>query len=206
MLVKICGLMEPEDVRAAVAAKADYLGFVFAPSKRQVTLQHARQLAKLIPSEIKKVGVFVDAPLTEVLQLIKSVPLDLVQCHGNETNAYLNQIPIPVIKAFSMTNEFDSNSLTNCSATYLLIDKGSGGTGETFHWDDVTIPRHEQKRLFLAGGLTTEILQSANQYFHPFAVDVSSGVETNGKKDPQKIKAFIKKAKEVAINELSSSE
>lgn len=198
MKVKICGLKEAKDVEAAIEAGVDFIGFVFAPSKRQITKKDAHELAKKIPKRVKIVGVFVDAPLEEVLDFIKSVPLDLVQCHGNESVAYLNQLPVPAIKAFGVQSDFSLEKLKPYADHYLLLDAPIAGNGETFEWNNLHIPVVYQKQLFLAGGLTASNVQSAIRYFHPLVVDVSSGVETNQQKDPQKIKEFIKKAKEVA--------
>ncbi len=210
MKVKICGLKEEIHVQAAVQAGADYLGFVFTKSSRQVTLSQAKELVQYIPKQIKKVGVFVNPTLSEVLQAIKKVPLDCVQLHGQETPEFVAKIPVEVIKAFSVKHGNLSTDFNKYpEEVILLVDapakEFAGGSGEKFDWKSLNLSLFTKRKILVAGGLTVGNVQTAIQYFHPYGVDVSSGVETAGRKDSQKIKAFIQQVKGEKKNEVSSS-
>ena len=187
--VKICGLKTFEAVQTAVAAGADYVGFVLAPSKRQVTLDQAGQLAQLIPDTVEKVGVFVSPTKEELLEAIAAIPLDLVQIHGDWDDSLVEQLPVPVIRAIQVTA---GGELPQTQADYLLFDAPVAGSGQTFDWQVMDTSRLEHP-FFIAGGLTVDNVQAAIRRFMPYAVDVSSGVETNGQKDLQKIRAFIER-------------
>ncbi|HFI0275639.1 TPA: phosphoribosylanthranilate isomerase [Streptococcus suis] len=189
--VKICGLSTEEAVRAAVEGGADYLGFVFAPSRRQVSLERAYQLATLIPERIQIVGVFVSPTPTELQLAIGQVPLDIVQIHGDWDESYVQQVPVPVIRAIQLDKADD---IRETQAAYLLFDAPIAGSGQTFDWELLTGKQFRQP-IFIAGGLTVDNVATAQDLFSPYAVDVSSGVETDGHKDPVKIKAFIERVK-----------
>ncbi len=189
--VKICGLSTEEAVCAAVEAGADYIGFVFAPSKRQVSLDQARQLATLIPSSIQKVGVFVSPSLAELEEAIAEVPLDMVQIHGEWDDCLSSHISLPLIRALQLGN---GPIELAASADYLLFDAPVAGSGQTFDWN-VLAEQKLEKPFFIAGGLTVDNVAAAQSLFSPHALDVSSGVETDGRKDPEKIKAFIERVK-----------
>lgn len=189
--VKICGLSTEEAVRAAVEGGADYLGFVFAPSRRQVSLERAHQLATLIPKGVQIVGVFVSPTLTELQEAIGQVPLDIVQIHGDWDESYIQQVPVPVIRAIQLDK---SDYFSETQADYLLFDAPIAGSGQTFDWELLTGKQFNQP-IFIAGGLTVDNVATAQDLFSPYAVDVSSGVETDGHKDPVKIKAFIERVK-----------
>ncbi len=189
--VKICGLSTKEAVGTAVSAGTDYIGFVFAPSKRQVTLEQATELAEIIPTNVKKVGVFVSPSREELLEAIEKVGLDLVQVHGQVADDLFDDLPCASIQAVQV----DGNGhVPNSQADYLLFDAPVAGSGQTFDWGKLDTTELAQP-FFIAGGLNENNVARAIQHFSPFAVDVSSGVETDGQKDYEKIRRFIERVK-----------
>ena len=189
--VKICGISTKEAVKTAVSAGADYIGFVFAPSKRQVTLEQAAELAEIIPSHIQKVGVFVSPSLAELLEAVDKVGLDFVQVHGQVVDKLFENLPCASIQAVQV----DGNGhVPNSQADYLLFDAPVAGSGQTFDWGQLDTTGLAQP-FFIAGGLNEDNVARAIQHFSPFAVDVSSGVETDGQKDHEKIRRFIERVK-----------
>ncbi|MBB4824636.1 phosphoribosylanthranilate isomerase [Sporosarcina luteola] len=197
--VKICGLMEPEHVEAAVQAGADAIGFVFAPSRRRISVEQAKQLARLVPEGVIKIGVFVNPSPEEVMQAFQEVPLDFIQYHGNEELDFVKKVGLPSIKVVSMYSIKDKEKIQACDTQYVLVDtpgiEFNGGTGNVFDWGllDGDLPRH---RMILAGGLTVQNVQQAIRQIRPAMVDVSSGVERNNRKDETLIRAFIRAVKE----------
>ena len=189
--VKICGLSTVEAVETAVLAGADYIGFVFAESKRQVSQEQAHELAKLVTGKTKIVGVFVSPSLEELEQAIGQVPLDIVQIHGMLDEALIPKISVPVIRAIQLS---DQEAKVTSPADFLLFDAPVAGSGRTFDWDLLKDQKIQQD-FFIAGGLTVDNVRQARETFQPYALDVSSGVETDGRKDIEKIKAFIEGAK-----------
>lgn len=189
--VKICGLSTVEAVETAVQAGADYIGFVFAKSKRQVSLEQAHELARLVTGTTKIVGVFVSPSLEDLEQAIAQVPLDVVQIHGTFDEALIQKISVPVIRAIQLS---DGEAQLRSQADYLLFDAPVAGSGQTFDWDLLKDQKIQQD-FFIAGGLTVDNVCQARETFQPYALDVSSGVETDGHKDIEKIKAFIEGAK-----------
>ena len=189
--VKICGLSTKEAVRTAVSAGADYIGFVFAPSKRQVTLEQATELAKLIPSHIQKVGVFVSPSQSELLEAIDKVGLNMVQIHGQVADDLFDDLPCASIQAVQVDGD---GHVPNFQTDYLLFDAPVAGSGQTFDWGQLDTTELTQP-FFIAGGLNEDNVVKAIQHFTPYAVDVSSGVETDGQKDQEKIRRFIERAK-----------
>ena len=193
--VKICGLTEPESVRAAVEAGADYIGFVFAPSKRQVRLEQARDLAVLVPDTIQKVGVFVSPSLQELKNAIAVVGLDLVQIHGRMPDSFPSRLKVPVIRAIQVAADAQAETDVDEAGAYYLFDAPIAGSGQTFDWQRLDLSdRH--KLSFIAGGLNADNVREAIEHFQPYAVDVSSGVETEGRKDSEKIRRFIERVKD----------
>ena len=189
--VKICGLSTKEAVETAVSAGADYIGFVFAPSKRQVTLEEAAELAKLIPVNVKKVGVFVSPSRAELLEAIEKVGLDLGQIHGQVADELFEDLPCASIQAVQVDGD---GHVPNSQADYLLFDAPVAGSGQTFDWAQLdTIGLNHP--FFIAGGLNEDNVAEAIQHFTPYAVDVSSGVETDGQKDHEQIRRFIERVK-----------
>ena len=189
--VKICGLSTKEAVKIAVSAGADYIGFVFAPSKRQVTLEQAAELAKLIPVNVKKVGVFVSPSRADLLEAIEKVGLDLVQVHGQVADDLFEDLPCASIQAVQVDGD---GHVPNSQADYLLFDAPVAGSGQTFDWGQLNTTELSQP-FFIAGGLNEDNVTRAIQHFSPLAVDVSSGVETDGQKDHEKIRRFIERVK-----------
>lgn len=189
--VKICGLSTVEAVETAVLAGADYIGFVFAESKRQVSLEQAQELAKRVTGKTKIVGVFVSPSLEDLEQAIGQVPLDMVQIHGTFDEVLIPLISVPVIRAIQLS---DQEAQVSSQADYLLFDAPVAGSGQTFDWGLLKDQKIQQD-FFIAGGLTVDNVRQARETFQPYAVDVSSGVETDGRKDIEKIKAFIEGAK-----------
>jgi len=189
--VKICGLSTKEAVETAVSAGADYIGFVFAPSKRQVTVEQAIELAKFIPANVKKVGVFVSPNRTELLEAIEKVGLDLVQVHGQVVDKLFENLPCGSIQVVQVD---EGGHVPNSQADYLLFDAPVAGSGQTFDWGKLDTTGLAQP-FFIAGGLNEDNVARAIQHFSPFAVDVSSGVETDGQKDHEKIRRFIERVK-----------
>ena len=189
--IKICGLSTKEAVETAVSAGADYIGFVFAPSKRQVTLGQAAELAEIIPTYVKKVGVFVSPSREELIEAIDKVSLDLVQIHGQVADDLFEDLPCASIQAVQVDGD---GHVPNSQADYLLFDAPVAGSGQIFDWGQLDTTELSQP-FFIAGGLNEDNVKEAIQHFTPFAVDVSSGVETDGQKDHEKIRRFIERVK-----------
>ena len=189
--VKICGLSTASAVETACQAGADYIGFVFAESRRRVSLEQAQKLVALVPPAVRKVGVFVSPSLSELQEAISEVNLDLVQIHGDFDEELLTHIGRPVIRAYQVKGALKDISQ---QADYLLFDAPLAGSGQTFDWESFDKNQIHQP-FFIAGGLNVENVREAIQHFAPYAVDVSSGVETDGQKDLEKIKEFIERVK-----------
>ena len=189
--VKICGLSNIEAVETAVSAGADYIGFVFAPSKRQVTVEQAAELTEIIPANVKKVGVFVSPSRAELLGAVDKVGLDFVQVHGQVADDLFEDLPCGSIQAVQVD---EGGHVPNSQADYLLFDAPVAGSGQTFDWGQLDTTELSQP-FFIAGGLNEDNVEEAIQHFTPFAVDVSSGVETDGQKVHEKIRRFIERVK-----------
>lgn len=188
--VKLCGLMTKEAVEETVRLQVDYIGFVFAESKRRISPEQARELAVLVPKSIQRVGVFLHPTLATIEEVLSVVDLDLIQIHGNwDDNCPL---PRPLIRAVK-ASQLEGVAVSE-QADYLLIDADQAGSGQVFDWESVATDRLLQP-FFVAGGLTPENVSQAIDYFTPYAVDVSSGIETDGKKDLQKIRAFVERTR-----------
>jgi phosphoribosylanthranilate isomerase len=195
---KICGITRVEDALAAVALGADAIGLVFYPkSPRAVSIQQAVAIMSSVPPFVNVVGLFVDAAPDEVRSVLSGVRLSLLQFHGNETAAYCEQFDMPYIKAVAVKPGLDllQYAAQFGSAKGLLLDayqEGlAGGTGHVFDWK--LIPEKMSKPVILAGGLNAGNVAQAIAQVHPYAVDVSGGVEREkGIKDAAKIAAFIK--------------
>lgn len=197
--VKICGIMDVAIALAAVEAGADALGFVFAPSPRRITKEKAKEIIKALPPFVDRVGVFVNSPPKEVEEIADFCGLTTIQLSGDEPPDYFLPARFKLIRGFRIRNTLLSLNLNEYHGDAFLFDTFQpglyGGTGETFNWDvlkDIDVP----KPVILAGGLNVNNIREAIATARPYAVDVSSGVETNGQKDPTKIKEFIKMAKQ----------
>ncbi|WP_100012219.1 phosphoribosylanthranilate isomerase [Lentibacillus sediminis] len=198
MLVKICGITTREAAKAASEAGADFIGFVFAPSKRQITPEKAATIAASLPSSVRKVGVFVNEDLEQMIETAEQVGLDVLQLHGDEPAEMIEQLPYPTIKAFP-ADPAKLADLPDYPSDFYLVDspfgKNRGGNGTTFDWQMLNSLQLDKQKLILAGGLNPENIQEAINQANPACVDVSSGVETNGEKDHEKIRRFIDQAK-----------
>ncbi len=198
--IKICGLKTIEDIEAVNRWKPDFAGFVFAPGKRQISPDHAAELRSALAPEIQAVGVFVNTLLEEAAALAEAEVIQYIQLHGDEDAAYMEalrkQTDKPLIKAVAARSREEILEAEKLPCEYLLLDtykKGSpGGNGETFDWK--IIPPLE-KPWFLAGGLSPENVEQAIKICRPFGVDISSGVEIQGKKSEQRIREFIEKVR-----------
>lgn len=194
MLVKICGIKTIEAADVAAQAGADFIGFIFTPSKRKIAPSNAAFIAKALPSHVKKVGVFVNETVESMLRIADQVGLDVIQLHGDEAPSVAKQLPYEIIKAFPVKQE-NLSYIQEYPCNYYLLDSplgGSrGGNGTTFDWDLTSDLSIDPKKIMLAGGLTPENVQQAINQVNPVGVDVSSGIETNGEKDYHKIKHFI---------------
>ncbi len=194
--IKICGLTRPEDVRAAVSAGADAIGFVFyPPSPRNISPGRAAQLAGLLPPFVTAVGLFVNADPAFISSVLSAAPLQLLQFHGDESEAQCSRYGLPWIRAARMRPGVDllKFSLSHPGARGILLDAfvdGYGGGGQTFDWS--MIPAEFDRPIILSGGLDPDNVGEAVRRVRPWAVDVSSGVEAaKGIKDAEKIAAFI---------------
>ena len=235
--IKICGLRTSADVEAVNAALPEYAGFIFVPMRRRyVAPAQAAILCQQLDPRIRPVGVFVDARVEEILEVLTHCPLDMVQLHGAEDNDYIAMLraayrdrfavesrepavdnasarksgPGPInsslgkpgpgpgparwrrelciVKAFRVEGEDDIRRAEASAADEILLDHGAGGTGERFDW---TLLQHCRRRFFLAGGLTPDNVENAIRVAQPYAVDASSSLESDGRKDPEKIRRFV---------------
>jgi len=189
--IKFCGLTRTGDIEAANELKPDYIGFVFWPkSKRAVTAGEAKILKSKLDPSIKAVGVFVDEDIEAVKSLLDGGIIDIAQLHGHEDEDYINGLKKasgkPVIKAFRIRSEEDIRKAEASPADLVLLDAGMGD-GVTFDW---SLIKNTGRPYFLAGGLDPDNAADAVRTLHPYALDVSSGIETDGLKDTNKMAAF----------------
>ena len=190
--IKLCGLSRPCDILTANELMPEYIGFVFAPnSKRYIDPQKVARLKELLSSDIRAVGVFVDEAPDTVAALLNSGIIDIAQLHGGEDEAYIQRLrqctDQPIIKAFQIKTCHDLAEAEACTADHILLDSGAG-TGNVFDW---SVLQDVKRPYFLAGGLSPDNVGDAVRLLHPYAVDVSSGIETDGRKDEEKAAAFI---------------
>ncbi len=186
--VKICGIRRMEDVSFLNELRPDYAGFILSPGyRRSITLKEAEALSQCLLKDIKKVGVFVNESAETVNEYVKRGIIDLVQLHGEESPAYCAKIMAPVIKVFKCNEGFRPESIAEYDTDYFMFDTAAG-SGRVFNWG--LVPKTE-KPVFLAGGLTAENVAGAIEAVCPYAVDISSGAETNGVKDYEKIKKIL---------------
>ena len=197
--IKICGLTRPEDVRYVNTAKPDWCGFIlnFPSSRRNVTPEQARALRAGLDPDIRPVRVFVDRPVEEVAALLNSGVISVAQLHGREDNAYISVLrtlaPGCVVwRAFQLRSQADLAAADASGADLVLLDNGRG-TGQTFDW---SLAGSVHRPFLLAGGLTPESIPRAVAALRPYGLDLSSGVETDGVKDPAKIQAAVTAARE----------
>ena len=197
MRVKMCGMKTVSAALAAEEAGADYIGFVFAKKSRRFIAPKAAQEIVRELRRAQKVGVFVDAPMDEVNAIAALVGLDYVQLHGHETAETARGSERPVIKAYRYGDDFDVDAANKYPAEIILVDSylqgAAGGTGTVFAWQEAAreIARIT-KPVLIAGGITAENVGEAAVIFHPFGVDVSGGLEEQGEKSEEKIRAFMR--------------
>ncbi|MEK4618526.1 phosphoribosylanthranilate isomerase [Bacillus sp. FSL K6-0273] len=201
MKVKICGITDVETAKSACEYGADALGFVFAESKRKITPKRAKEIIQELPANVLKIGVFVNESVEVIQKIADECGLTHVQLHGDEDNYQIRRLNILCIKSLGVTSESDMKNAQRYETDYILFDspkeKFHGGNGKTFSWELLGhMPKELRKKTILAGGLNALNIEEAIRTVWPYMVDVSSGVETEGKKDVEKIKQFIIKAKE----------
>lgn len=203
--LKICGMRRSEDIEMANRHKPDYIGFVFAESPRKVSFEQAKELSELLSDEIVPVGVFVNEHMKLIVDLFRDGIIEMAQLHGDEDEKYIRNLKdksieetgkqIPVINAIEIKDGADYNDellkWRDSASDYFILDSGKG-SGKTFDWSLIDKESEFFKNsIFLAGGLNSENLALAIEEFNPFAVDLSSSVETDGFKDEKKIKEII---------------
>ncbi|NMA64764.1 MAG: phosphoribosylanthranilate isomerase [Clostridiaceae bacterium] len=200
--IKICGLTRIMDIEAVNKTLPDYIGFVFARSKRQINENKAKVLKAYLNPSIKTVGVFVNEEIENIIKLCKSGVIDIIQLHGDEDEDYVNElkkhISNNIIKAIRVKSKQDIRDALEFPCDYLLLDtyheKKYGGIGKTFDWSYIT---DLNKPYFLAGGINSTNVIRAIRHHKPYCIDVSSGVEVNGYKDPAKIMEMVAMVRQV---------
>ena len=202
MLIKICGITRCEEIKELNRLKPDYIGFVFAKSRRRVTKEKANNLIKDLNSTIKTVGVFRDNSIEEIREILLAVDLDIVQLHGNESDDFIenirNEFRKEIWKAVSMESIEDLNKALEYRVDILVLDSKSPGGGQVFPWEYLKGMKL-CKNYFLAGGINEENVLEGIKSMHPIGVDVSSGVESEDEqgffKDKDKMNRFIRKVR-----------
>ena len=189
--IKFCGLTRASDIDAANELRPEYIGFVFAPkSKRYITRERAAELKSRLEAGIKAVGVFVNDDLYHVAELLNRGIIDIAQLHGSEDEEYIGHLRQltgkSIIRAYRIKTAEDVAEAEKCTADHVLLDSGAG-TGEVFDWKLI---KNMKRSYFLAGGLSPDNVENAVEQLTPYAVDVSSGIETDGVKDKAKMAAF----------------
>lgn len=192
--IKICGIRRMEDIQIVNMYKPDYIGFVFADSKRKVSHGLAAELKDSLDPDITAVGVFVDADMDEILRLYSNGIIGMAQLHGSESEDYIKELKdktdseLKIINAVEMSDDTDLSQYYDSEADYLLLDSGKG-SGKTFDWR--LIRKDLKKDFFLAGGISSSNVAEAIDEFDPYAIDLSSSLETDGYKDECKVKEIM---------------
>jgi len=200
--IKICGLTRVEDVKGAVAAGVDAIGFVFTASPRLVSAQQAEKLSRYVPADVLRVGLFLNQTRDEITEVLSVMKPDILQFHGSENEQFCKGFGIPYLKAVVMKDEYSVAQAERDypSAAGLLLDSHEvdkpGGSGKAFDW---SLSRAQNKQIWLAGGLNAENVSAAIRTVKPYAIDVSSGVEASpGLKDLNRMNAFVLAARKAA--------
>jgi len=200
MKVKICGILDAETALFAIEQGADALGFVFADSNRKISQEAAKKIIDLLPKHIQKVGIFVNDPKEKIEEIAQCSGLTHLQLHGDESPGFCRSFSYPVVKAFNIGSAEDLMKLKDYECDSYLLDsprtKSRGGTGIPIDWTNLSPGTIGPARIILAGGLNNGNVGTAINLVKPFMVDVSSGVETDGTKDHDKIRKFIQIAKQ----------
>lgn len=191
--IKLCGMFRPEDIVYANEVRPDYVGFVLAEGfRRRISKEQAAQFRRALDPAIPAVGVFVNDPVEKVVSFLQDEIIQMAQLHGDETEEEIQYIKAvterPVVKAVKAAGRADVEAWLDSAADYLLFDSGTG-SGVAFDW---SLLREIDRDFFLAGGLNAENLKTAVETVRPFAVDLSSGVETDGVKDPEKMRKVVR--------------
>lgn len=213
--LKMCGMRRPEDIRTANLVRPDYIGFIFDPPRRRyVTPEQAAALRSGLNQEIQAVGVFVDAKIDEIREITEAGTIDLIQLHGRETDEYIQNLrealnrcghkDVSIIQAFRIHSEEDIRQAFSSSADLVLLDSGAG-SGQSFDWELLRNADRFHRPYILAGGITPENAGEAIRKLHPFCLDASSGLETDGRKDPEKM-LEMKRRTEEAMEEAAAEE
>lgn len=195
MKIKICGMFRTQDISFVNEALPDYIGFVFAESSRKVSPEKAFQLRRMLDRKIKAVGVFVNNDIDFIADLVHNNIIDVVQLHGSEDIEFIKTLreritdEIPIIKAFSAGSSEEVSKALEFPCDFILLDNGKGGTGKSFDWNLIG-DKNISEKIFLAGGICLDNISDAVK-LHPFCIDVSSGAETNGIKDKNKITELV---------------
>ncbi len=197
MKIKLCGLTRSCDIEAVNELQPDYIGFVFAKkSRRYVSPEKAEELKAMLAPGIQAVGVFVNEEPEQIVSLLEAGTIEVAQLHGQEGEREIRRLreltDHPLIQAFRIDTEQDVERANASTADYVLLDSGAGGTGTVFDWDLLQAIR---RPYFLAGGLDTENLGTVKAKLNPYGIDVSSGIETDGYKDKEKMTAFVAAAR-----------
>lgn len=192
--IKLCGMARLADIDAVNELMPEYIGFIFVPGRRRnIAPEAAEELKRRLLPGIQAVGVFINEEPERVAQFLRDGLIDIAQLHGTEDEDYIKRLRVltkrPLIKAFRIETEKDIRRAEACTADYVLLDSGIGGTGRAFDW---TLLRQMRRPYFLAGGLMVENVRAAVEQLHPYAVDVSSGIETDGVKDQLKMREFVR--------------
>ena len=194
MKIKICGLFREEDIDYVNEAKPDFIGFVFAKSHRQVSIETAKKLKNKLSKEILSVGVFVNEDINNIVEICSANIIDFVQLHGDEDDKYISELRKvcnkKIIKAVKVKTGEDIIRWRNCQADWLMFDAGMG-EGKTFDW---RVLKDFIRPYFLAGGISKNNLEQAMK-LNPYCIDVSSGVETNKVKDREKILNIVRRVR-----------
>ncbi|MHB1127187.1 MAG: phosphoribosylanthranilate isomerase [Bacillota bacterium] len=200
--VKICGIQSLDEALVAIDCGADALGFVFAPSSRRMNPERAREIIMELPPFVTKVGVFVNEERYIVQEIASFCRLDVLQFHGEEPPSYTRNFSQQMVKAFALKDEKVLEDMEKYQVDAFLVDAfvpgQAGGTGKVANWELAARACRQNKWVILAGGLHPDNVAVAMETVRPFAVDVSSGLETDGRKDPVKIKEFMDEVRRVS--------
>lgn len=193
MIIKFCGIRRPEDIEAVNETRPDLAGFIIVKDRRRyIAPEKVRELRQLLDPSVKVVGVFIDEDIDVVEELIKDKTIDIAQLHGNESEDYIRKLKsrtgAQVIKAVGIRSSEDVERAERSPADLVIVDSPGGGTGNTFDWE---LLKKIKRPYILAGGINAENIEEAVEMLHPYGVDVSSGIETDGYKDKEKMKAFM---------------